>query len=458
MELESQTFIPSKDKGLFRPSGSKSKLDNFFKWVGQNKLYILLFVMSSIALGFGSAAYHKATHHNHEQTTPTPPAPSSDSEINGEVWSPKKELDNGIVYFSEYVDKPIHLLGMSNIGSGRPDKCYSISNNVPDSWCQKHYENTGQCDRYYNHCSFYKNDNTPDTIPKTPEPEWTNLFDFTWCNKDGVNYCTMSRNQHIPQYCGSCWAHGAISALGDRIKIARGGNTVDINLAVQHVLNCGCVGSCHGGTATGVYQWLYKISQSGTGVSYETSQPYMACSSESDQGFCKGQDWTCNALNVARTCPTFGEKCVGLTSYPNATISDYGTVSGVDAMKEEIYKNGPIACGIYALPLLTYTTGIINEPQPGGTVDHIVSVVGWGMLNEYNKTDNSGGPYWIVRNSWGEYWGEMGYVKVGMGHNALNLESSCTWATVKSFTTVENQVHCYEGGGNCDKGTGDYQC
>merc|ERR1719152_516811 len=126
-----------------------------------------------------------------------------------------------------------------------------------------------------------------------------------WCDLNGVSYCTKSLNQHIPQYCGSCWAHGSVSALGDRIKIAQKGEGIEIDLSVQHMLNCGGVGSCHGGSVDGPYQWLKKISETGTGISYETSQPYMACSSESKDGLCPNADWTCTPLNIARTCGSF---------------------------------------------------------------------------------------------------------------------------------------------------------
>merc|ERR1719506_1125184 len=277
---------------------------------------------------------------------------------------------------------------------------------------------------------------------------------FTWCDNQGVNYCTMSRNQHIPQYCGS------VSALGDRIKIARKGKGIDINLSVQHILNCGGVGSCHGGTVDGPYQWIHHIStKTGSGIAYETENPYMACSSESDQGICKGQDWSCTPENVARTCSTFPPSgfCGAITSYPNATISEYGSIEGADNMAKEILARGPISCGIDAGGILKYTGGVVSTPGEG--VDHVVSVVGWGTEGDKQ--------YWMVRNSWGEYWGEMGYVRVEKGNNALSLEEQCTWAVPGSFTggflETSTNTRCYEDGTNCGSkggggGSGSYKC
>jgi cathepsin X len=196
---------------------------------------------------------------------------------------------------------------------------------------------------------------------------------------NGTSYCSISRNQHIPQYCGSCWAHGAVSALADRVKIARKAQGADINPSVQHILNCADAGSCHGGSVDGPYQWLHEISKrTGSGIAYETSNPYMACSSESREGICKAADWTCTPENIARTCSTFPPSgfCAGLSEYPNATISDYGSISGAAAMAKEIYARGPISCGIDASPILNYTGGVVSDEGEG--VDHVISVVGWG--------------------------------------------------------------------------------
>eukprot|EP00927_Polykrikos_kofoidii_P051744 TRINITY_DN45537_c0_g1_i1.p1 TRINITY_DN45537_c0_g1~~TRINITY_DN45537_c0_g1_i1.p1 ORF type:complete len:661 (+),score=79.31 TRINITY_DN45537_c0_g1_i1:75-2057(+) len=276
------------------------------------------------------------------------------------------------------------------------------------------------------------------TIPATGFPE-----EFSWCNKDGVSYCSSSVNQHIPQYCGSCWAQGSLSALADRIKIARQNSGIEIQLSVQHLLNCGNAGSCHGGDAGAAYQWIKEAGdKTGSGIAYTTAQPYLACSSDSNFGFCnsKGMDWSCNLLNTARTCGSFGEACQGLNRYPNATIAEHGTISGKDAMMKEIFNRGPIACDVDAAGFSNYTTGIVRFAS--SETNHVISVVGWG------KEGNTG-LYWIARNSWGEYWGEHGYARVAEG--SLNIESNCNWAVPKDFTAPErkNQFHCFEDGSNC---------
>ncbi|KIZ04807.1 cathepsin X [Monoraphidium neglectum] len=69
-------------------------------------------------------------------------------------------------------------------------------------------------------------------------------------------------------------------------------------------------------------------------------------------------------------------------------------------------------------------------------IDHDVEVVGWGV------DDQSGLKYWLVRNSWGTYWGELGFFKVqrGAGGNgALQIESGDCWYGVPEHS-IEDAV------------------
>jgi cathepsin X len=271
---------------------------------------------------------------------------------------------------------------------------------------------------------------------------------FNWGDVDGTSYLTHSLNQHLPQYCGSCWAHGALSAFADRIKIARQAKGDDINLSIQYILNCGSeiAGSCHGGYHTGVYQLIQETGY----VPYDTCMPYMACSDESTEGFCEHVDTTCKRENICRTCDTFGGmggKCTEIDYFPNATVAEYGIVDqDVDQIMLEIYTRGPVAATINAEPIVEYKGGVFTDTQYSQETNHIISIVGWGTDEETGKK------HWIVRNSWGHYWGEMGFIRVEMGKNILGLEGEVAWVTPGSWTEVN--FPCAENGANCNGGKG----
>lgn len=73
---------------------------------------------------------------------------------------------------------------------------------------------------------------------------------------------------------------------------------------------------------------------------------------------------------------------------------------------------------------------------------HGVSIFGWKLDEETGKR------HWLVRNSWGQYYGEFGFLRIEMGRNLLGVESHIAWATPGRYS-VWNDVPCSEDGSNC---------
>jgi C1A family cysteine protease len=69
-----------------------------------------------------------------------------------------------------------------------------------------------------------------------------------------------------------------------------------------------------------------------------------------------------------------------------------------------------------------YAHGVINSKECGSKFkndhhDHAVLVVGFGDAIK-------GGPYFVIRNSFGNYWGDQGYAKIS-GHTVNQKDGTC---------------------------------
>ena len=198
-----------------------------------------------------------------------------------------------------------------------------------------------------------------------------------WRNVNGTAFTSPILNQGN---CGSCVAFATIGTLETQMNIARNTPYSPWEFSPQYLFDCGG-GSCDQG-------WTPDAAVSSLqdqGVPDEACMPYMSGAT--------GQDESCSA--ACSDADSRSLKIVG-SSTPTSFFLD------VDAVKTALQK-GPLVTtmSVYS-DFLLYKSGVYKHVTGDMEGGHGVSIVG------YNDADQA----FIVRNSWGDTWGENGYFRI----------------------------------------------
>ena len=209
---------------------------------------------------------------------------------------------------------------------------------------------------------------------------------FNWCD---LGACTPVRDQGG---CGSCWAFSTVGPLESNVLIH---DSLEKDLSEQYLLSCNTDGSsCRGGWFAHDYHW-WKIppGEPDAGAVYEADLPYVAW------------DAPCNPPH------THHEKIVDWDY-----VAGY-TVPSVASIKQAILDHGPVSVAIRIDSAFRNYTGGVFEFNEADTPNHAVVLVGW-------DDDQGTNGIWYLRNSWGPYWGEGGYMRIGYGISSVGYAAN----------------------------------
>ncbi len=203
-------------------------------------------------------------------------------------------------------------------------------------------------------------------------------------DRAGANFITEVRDQGA---CGSCVAFGACAAVEGTARLERNDPTLDIDLSEAHLFYCSAAaqGRTCGGETGGWYPKEALATFQSEGVPDETCFPY----TPGDQPCAACADWPARA--------TF--------------ITNWVALDTPEAMKDWICSHGPTIASMRVYEDFQHYVGRIYTHVAGEPVGgHCICIVGY----------DEAARYWIVKNSWGATWGELGFFRIGFGECAID--------------------------------------
>ncbi|XP_049701830.2 cathepsin K [Helicoverpa armigera] len=190
-------------------------------------------------------------------------------------------------------------------------------------------------------------------------------------------------------HCGSCWAFCTTAAVEGAIARSNGDRLLD--LSEQSLVDCAWgfdTAGCAGGTLEGAMKYVLTH----------------GIPTEMEYGVYEANDGYCAIQNMTNPYKIRGFSQV--------------TPRNPNALKLALVKYGPVSVGVHAsFYMKHYSSGLFYDFScEDSRADHAVTVVGYGVRNEEE--------YWIVKNSWGENWGEDGYILISAKNNNCGVLDS----------------------------------